>query len=292
MKLLLSFIFAILLTCTLTAQTQPQGNRGLYFDGIDDRVKSIPLNLNNFTITFWIKTKQTGGSSTAWQNGFGLVDAEDSGGPNDYGVALGSGKIVAGIGTNLPMPEDFSLASTISVNDGAWHHIAVTRAGNAMQIYIDGTLNVTGNANNVLGALGNVAVTIGSLQTGLNYFNGQIDEVRIYNSALGGTAITSDKNIIIPNNANGALIYYDCNELNGQVITNIGSLGISNNATLGATPTADPSDPLRAFRVTAIGTTLGFAGNGNLLGTLPQAIFESNLFTDKNYIDFSIRHLS
>jgi len=256
---------------------QPPGNRGMYFDGIDDQMKSPAINLNNFTIEFWIKTTQIGGTTTFWQNGFGLVDAEDNSAPNDYGVSLGNGKIVAGIGDGNPTPEDFAIASTISVNDGAWHHVAVTRSGNFMEIFIDGTFNVSGSATDVLVPVGNVPLTFGSLQTNSNYFKGQLDEIRVFSSVRLPSEILND---MAQDTNNGALGFWRFEEGTGQSALNSGTNGLSNNATLGSTLSTESNDPLWALRV------INTATSG--VGSLNQALTDANSDTDKDYIDFSI----
>ncbi len=266
-------------TSDLMAQSFPAGNRGVYFDGIDDHIKSGVINLDDFTIEFWIKTKQNGGAINYWQNGFGLVDAEDNGGPNDYGVSLGNGKIVAGIGDGNPSPEDFSIASATPVNNGAWHHVAVTRSGNVMQIFIDNILDASGSANDVIVPVGNVPLTFGSLQTNSNYFNGQLDEIKIFkrvrlNSEIGFDMESTD---LLDEDL---VAYWDFEESTGQGASD--ATGKGNNALFGGTYAAESSDPLWALRVTNI------SGDPTIPGTLSWAIIDANIDTEKDYIDFSI----
>jgi len=272
-KILLSLLF-LCINLMILAQTQPQGNRSMYFDGIDDQVRCPAINLNNFTIEFWIKTTQQGGSSAGWHVGFGLIDAEDNVGDNDYGVSLGNGKIVTGIGDGNPTPEDFSLPSNTAVNDGAWHHVAVTRAGNNMQIYIDGNLDNSGSATNVTVPVGNVPLTFGSLQTYLNYFNGQLDEIKIFNVVRTEPEIEAD---MISSSPDGAVGFWRFEESTGTTIANLGSLGGSHNGIL--QPGA--ATPLWALRVTS--------ANDSGLGTLRQVIGDANTLPGINYIDFSIQ---
>lgn len=79
-----------------------------------------------------------------------------------------------------------------NVNDGAWHHVDVTRssASGAMVLYVEGaqqaaTTGPTGTRN----AAPNLR--IGSLQTNLDFFAGQIDEVRPYNIALTAAQVAA-----------------------------------------------------------------------------------------------------
>lgn len=96
-----------------------------------------------------------------------------------------------------------SLAGTLNVDDGAWHHVVAIHDGRAKYLYIDGALDAfalyrqTLNQNNAPVMIGENAEARG------RYFNGWIDEVAIYDRALapadvighylagGGTAIAS-----------------------------------------------------------------------------------------------------
>ena len=86
----------------------------------------------NFTIEFWIKTTQVG-TTGSWYNGSGIIDADVSGGGNDFGISLNGNKLSFGIGS-----PDYTLNSLANINDGLWKHIAVTRTKStgAVNIYI------------------------------------------------------------------------------------------------------------------------------------------------------------
>src|SRR5260221_1099295 len=73
-----------------------------------------------------------------------------------------------------------------------------------LQLYVDGVLNATGIGDvgaktspfTRIGALSNVAAD-GVTFTGANYFNGQLDEVRIYKQVLGPNDIAGIS--LVPN---------------------------------------------------------------------------------------------
>jgi hypothetical protein len=141
---------------------------------------NIPNPLTgDFTICFRLKTTDTSGSGDQWYFGKGLVDGEIGGPDNDFGVSLCAGKIAFGIGN-----PDETINSATSVNDGAWHAIAVTRRGSEMKIYIDGVVNASGNLGPTGGRQQVTNLRIGMLATGANgSLSGQIDDVRLYTSA-------------------------------------------------------------------------------------------------------------
>jgi len=77
--------------------------------------------------------------------------------------------------------------TTTSVNVGNWHHILVTGIrGVSTNFYIDGKIKTTTTAPNTTSFSNNDTFSIGRhvyVSYG-TYFNGQIDDVRIYNYAL------------------------------------------------------------------------------------------------------------
>lgn len=72
----------------------------------------------------------------------------------------------------------------MNVNDGKWHHISGVYDGSKMYLYVDGALDNDGSATGTIGT-NNQPVYIGenSEMPGREW-NGLMDDVRIYNSAL------------------------------------------------------------------------------------------------------------
>ena len=155
------------------------------FDGVNGSIQ-IPAEVaTDFSIAFWMKTTSTGGAGAQWWNGSGLVDGEVPGAAADFGTSLVGTKVAFGIGN-----PDTTIMSASAVNDGAWHHIAVTRNGasGAMQLYFDGTLQAS--ATGPTGPrTAPTTLRIGSIQTGFGYYNGSLDEVRLYNYALAAADV-------------------------------------------------------------------------------------------------------
>jgi hypothetical protein len=146
----------------------------------------IPRSIqDSFTISLWVKTTATGAAGTQWWQGLGLLDGEVANVANDFGVSLVGSHVAFGVGN-----PDTTIQSTTSVNDGAWHHVAVTRNATtgALVLYIDGAQQAT--ATGPTGTRSAPAkLRIGSLQTNLNFFGGQIDEVRLFNVALSAAQV-------------------------------------------------------------------------------------------------------
>jgi hypothetical protein len=142
---------------------------------------------DSFTISFWVRTTTTGATGAQWWVGKGLVDGEVANVVNDFGVSLVGSRVAFGVGN-----PDVTILSTSNINDNVFHHVVVTRnaATGAMVLYIDGAQQAS--ATGPAGTRATPAsLRIGSLQTNLNFFAGQIDEVRLFNAALTAAQVAA-----------------------------------------------------------------------------------------------------
>lgn len=160
------------------------------FDGIDDYV-SVPdsdywnLTSLNGTIEMWIKANTLSGN-----NGHGLINQIN----NDQNWALyvyNNGSIAVGrAGVN----EIVSSPGIIVPGTGQWYHIVTTKSGSTTTIYVNGT-NVASNTTAVWTDTSNLLRIGGHRHLDIDYyFNGVIDEVRIYDRALSSTEIADEYN--------------------------------------------------------------------------------------------------
>lgn len=174
---------------TLTAGRY--GN-GLKFDGINDLV-SVPSNTalaltKNFSIEAWVKPAAISRSSIIFKEKVGgsvysLYAYEDS--------DLAAASFYDGTGDNVVYTN-----SAIAINK--WTYLAVTYDGVSLKMYRNGMPVSSIKATNA------VKISNGLLQIGGNkvlgeYFNGLVDNVRIYNIALTQTQIQSDAKTPVAN---------------------------------------------------------------------------------------------
>ena len=84
-----------------------------------------------------------------------------------------------------------NLITSTSITDGAWHHIAVVRAGNSFAAYVDGTSEATASSSMVMNNVSS-PVEIGfAFNTGAgSWFNGHMDEIRISRVARWDASFT------------------------------------------------------------------------------------------------------
>ncbi len=138
-----------------------------------------PLNQAS-SLVFWIKTTQKGGRD-AWNSP--LIFGKDSrGDENDifWGWINKRGKIGITVG------DDRNSVSNKTINDGIWHHVAITRdIDGEYYIYIDGKLDKTGYPKKRTLTPDQI---IPYTELGKNSYNhlfeGSLDELKIYGGVL------------------------------------------------------------------------------------------------------------
>lgn len=129
-----------------------------------------------------------------------------------------------------------STTTTSAFADNRWHHVAGIRdtSGTRQLIYVDGLLvkNDTVTARNVQLVSPPLAYTIGRYTSGAPYYyQGQIDEVKIYNYARTPAQIAYDYN-------KGAPIgWWKLDECQGSVANDSSGVGNSGAITIGASGT-------------------------------------------------------
>ncbi|GKS64187.1 hypothetical protein YTPLAS72_14910 [Nitrospira sp.] len=171
-----------------TTSTNIVGTGKLSLDGVNDYVNLTP-NLANFgaltqgTISAWVKTTSTSGVI------FSSNDIADA--ASGTALWINSGKLgFAVYENNTALLE---VTTTASINDGSWHLVTVTNGTSGNKLYIDGvqaavTYNTGSSATNRFfdDVTGEDTLYIGRDQRsgGSTYFNGNIDDVRVYNRVL------------------------------------------------------------------------------------------------------------
>ena len=165
------------------------GNAG-EFNGSSSYIDSnlqMP-STTTFTFSCWFNKN----NSAANYHLIGDFDSSASNASGRFRVQLTAvGNVSVGIGNGANM--DFIVFTPTVSLDNIWRHIAVTVDGTSVKLYIDG--NQVGTASTSLYSLASGAndFAIGAYNTasGKQNFNGTIDQVRIFNSALNATQVES-----------------------------------------------------------------------------------------------------
>ena len=192
----------------------------LDFDGSNDYVDigGIVNNPNILTQEAWVKTTMT-------TQGIILTKrhVNDSDWPS---ILIVNGKAVISV-DDIGYRTD--IASTTSVNDGAWHHIAGVKNGSSYLIYVDGVLENSATDTHPMGG-STYNFHIGHHGGWNQYFNGQIDEVRVWDDVRTASEISDNMNTELTGSESNLIAYYNMNAGSGTSLTDNSSN--SNTGTL------------------------------------------------------------
>ncbi len=168
------------------------------FDGIDDHINfknEFNLNNGNFSIEVWVKSGATNGTTqTIFSKRF------DTSTNDGYDLRLVNNYI------SFNWNNGNSITSTYPIDNNRWYHVAVTFSGSNYNLYIDGIL-VAGSIPGINPTSNSVNYIVGAMDqnniTPFNYFNGWMDELRIWNTTLSIDQIRQMMNQEIKDDGNG-----------------------------------------------------------------------------------------
>lgn len=153
--------------------------RAITFDGAQDYMDADDVaDLSGaFTISAWVK-RGSGSNNTEivskrnlapWTEGYALT-INNTGRPNM--LWRDSGGVSHSLATSVPLPVD------------EWHHVAVVHNGTAATFFIDGFQDLSLTAPIPTTSDQHFMIAAGDYINPANFFDGTIDEVRVWNQAL------------------------------------------------------------------------------------------------------------
>jgi hypothetical protein len=213
------------------------GTGGLQFDGYSDYVTfgqaTSALGASNFTLEVWFKRTGTGQLAYTGNGGLSAVPlvtkgrGEADGSTVDMNYFLGidaSGVLVAdfeeGVGGSGSLGLNHPVVGQTVTTTGAWYHAAVSYDGTNWALYLNGNIET----NLFVGrpprwdsiqhvALGSALDSTGQPQ---GYFQGVLDEARIWNYARSAEQIAATKDQQI-GSAPGLIGRWSLNEGSGTI---------------------------------------------------------------------------
>ncbi|NQY10252.1 MAG: T9SS type A sorting domain-containing protein, partial [Flavobacteriales bacterium] len=189
----------------------PKPGTALDFDGSDDYVEitnphpDFDFGTGDFTIEAWIKTDiaLSAGVEQA-------VIANTYEGSTVFWLGRTGNKVVF----NVAGTASQTISSTV-INDDNWHHIAGVRNAGAIELYVDGIMDGSGNvSSNSLDT--SSTLSIGNFANDF-HFNGQIDDVRFWNTARTESQIVPDINTCVEGPQPGLVAVYDFEDGTGYL---------------------------------------------------------------------------
>lgn len=215
------------------------GESSLIFDGSDDRVNlSSNFNLGNydeFSFSAWIKTQNPAADQTIYSNGHGVR------------IYISGSQFcteVRGYRTGESVGWTPHCGGTITSD---WHHVAFSFIDEqSIEVFVDGT-SVNSDSSSIIYAHSGSTDDFlghGSPSVSANPFEGQIDEVRFYNTSLNESYIQQTLYAGIDSSDNlwsNVIGYWRFDEGTGQTLADLSTSGFS--GTLGADSAVSVDDP-------------------------------------------------
>jgi len=166
------------------------GSSGGIFNGSSSYILLNGINSANFTptsytVSAWFKT-------TATDDSIFSTDAGGSPISDRTRIHVNS----SGYIEYEPLTISNKITSSITVNDGNWHFVAVsTDSSGNTKLYVDNQPAVTGTGGGIHFRsetwIGCTDTAVYSTITRNNFFNGKIDQVRIFNKAISSSEVTT-----------------------------------------------------------------------------------------------------
>lgn len=195
------------------------------FDGSGDYI-TVPnasaLNFGasgSFTLEGWVNTTQS-------INYARVMIKPGGSSQQSYSLAIHNGK--AHVRFDQSGGGAFFAESVDTVNDGQWHHVAgvFDNANDTLKVYIDGKLAGTTTGVTAQPLQDTDALQIGGLTGISQWFDGQMDDLRIWNTARTDAQIAENYQQTLTGNQSGALVAhytFDSSNANDSAGSNNGT---------------------------------------------------------------------
>ncbi|MCB4205309.1 hypothetical protein LF845_10110 [Deferribacterales bacterium Es71-Z0220] len=266
-----------------------------YFDGVDDYIEipqaAADILKGTASLSFWIKTSQTG-NNTTWAAP-SVIGIEQDGGTDDirWGWIDASGHIGVSKGNN-----GGNSKSNTRINDNQWHHVILTwnsDNGN-IKIYIDGSLDKEGSTDT--GVVGNAFNSIGRNENTNSsksavYFNGYLDEIKIYDKILTDSQVQSIYNYEkAGKNWDGTdRVKVNCLQLNQCFFDDFNRSSLGTKWTViknqNFTPTIEDNKLVLTKKINNVATGVTLAGKFPSQDNYIEIEFEHNAYDNPNGAD-------
>ena len=193
--------------CEGTSTTLSVNGAGqcLLFDGTNRYLETthpgLPQGNSSRTMEAWIKTTSTYAS---------IINYGTSENSQRFGISM--------VGNLYFVGNNNDLSGSTFIADGQWHHVAVVFDGTTLYMYVDGVLDASSAKS--LNTTGNVLrISKRVYPTDGEYYNGSIDEVRIWNTALSQAQLQAGMNSPADPQAPGLVCYFRMDEGVGEFTT-------------------------------------------------------------------------
>ena len=155
------------------------------FNGSSSKILASVPKSSNQSFSFWTK-HGTQSNSTATYLGY-----SNTGSNGFFSLCISSGNFSILYWNGSTYARN---TSTINIADNTWHHVILNTVGNVFTIYLDGnttpvyTTTLSGFTH---AARNDLQISFETPDGAASYFNGSIDQVRIFDRAITATEVTT-----------------------------------------------------------------------------------------------------
>ncbi|MBK8097920.1 MAG: LamG domain-containing protein [Planctomycetes bacterium] len=231
-------------------------NAALGFDGVND-ITYVPQHpvvsgLWDFTIEFLVRTSQRSSATpiliSKWRGNSGTSNDDT------FSVRMQSSGVVT---VQLATGNTWAWGATgsLAVNDGAWRHVAVSRRGTVVTIYVDGQPDGAGTFAGLLNwfptpiTFGNGLFYASETPGATTWFDGDMDEIRIWSVARTQGQIAAMRTVGLLGTESGLIGYWRMDEDQGSqsLFNSAAATGRALDGSLWASLLANSDDPTRLY---------------------------------------------
>jgi len=160
---------------------------GRFIGGYLYQNANITSSTGNVAMEAWVRADTApGGANT-------VIVASNGDTSNSWGLGVTPAGEAAGFAQKSSNPNSgfWTIAATgVTVTDGKWHQMVLSRDATTWTLTVDGTARTVTNSTKDPGTLG-AKYTIGAWADGSRAFNGDIDEVSVYTANIGTSAASA-----------------------------------------------------------------------------------------------------
>lgn len=203
---------------TLTNDRHNNVNAAYIFDSAGDQITATaPLGLGeNISISAWVRLASTFGTST------GPIVEVNTSASSAFQFEVNPSKKLYLVKTDNSQTENLVLGTTTLTTD-EWYYIAMVNNGPNVKFYVNGQLD---SETTNTGSIRSDGIDMFVGGQGAEFFDGVIDEVRIYSKALTATDIADIYNLEKPLSTENEMIDFSFAEQTGTATINTGTISI------------------------------------------------------------------
>ncbi|WP_084142371.1 LamG-like jellyroll fold domain-containing protein [Psychroserpens burtonensis] len=175
---------------------QVEVERSVYFDGSVDYIDmedKLNLNSSGFTISAWIKRDAADSGTKS------IVSKRDVSFSTGYDFRILDSNV---LNITWKNPSSRTLTSATSIPDDEWHHVAAIYDGSNVKLYIDGVEDASVKLSAPMRTNDSFFIAAAGKNSPSQYFRGNIDEVRVWDTELTPAQLRFMMNQEIEDNSN------------------------------------------------------------------------------------------